>query len=149
MSAAAENIEIDPLLHPVQVAKLLAVSSSWLASPSCTASPIMFTLAHSALFIKQELLADRANRKPAGDGFVYEGNDCRGFSGRPDGYSDWTCPPKRTVRTKLAGEGRLWMMCCAPSISNAAQSAPMAVILPPEMRHSRPAPFRWSGGGVG
>src|SRR5258705_10262522 len=50
-----------------------------------------------ALFIKQELLADRANRKPAGDGFVYEGNDCRGFSGRPDGYSDWTCPPKRTA----------------------------------------------------
>jgi len=30
VSAAAENIEIDPLLHPVQVAKLLAVSS-WLA----------------------------------------------------------------------------------------------------------------------
>src|SRR5882724_137458 len=57
----------------------------------------MFTLAHSALFIKQELLADRANRKPAGDGFVYEGNDCRGFPGRPDGYSDWTCPPKRTA----------------------------------------------------
>src|SRR5882757_9981958 len=67
------------------------------ARPSCTASPIMFTLAHSALFIKQELLADRANRKPAGDGFVYEGNDCRGFPGRPDGYSDWTCPPKRTA----------------------------------------------------
>jgi predicted DNA-binding transcriptional regulator AlpA len=31
VSAAAENNEIDPLLHPVQVAKLLAVSSSWLA----------------------------------------------------------------------------------------------------------------------
>src|SRR5204863_1368172 len=26
---------------------------------------------------------NRANRKPAGEGFVYEGNDCRGFSGRP------------------------------------------------------------------
>src|SRR5712671_235529 len=43
-------------------------------------------------------VAGRAtNRKPAGDGFVYEGNDCRGFPGRPDGYSDWTCPPKRTA----------------------------------------------------
>jgi predicted DNA-binding transcriptional regulator AlpA len=31
VSAAAENTEIDPLLHPVQVAKLLAVSLSWLA----------------------------------------------------------------------------------------------------------------------
>src|SRR5258708_5278374 len=73
------------------------VSIAQTATNSCTASPIMFTLAHSALFIKQELLADRANRKPAGDGFVYEGNDCRGFPGRPDGYSDWTCPPKRTA----------------------------------------------------
>src|SRR5205814_4149102 len=26
---------------------------------------------------------NRANRKPAGEGFVYEGNDYRGFSGRP------------------------------------------------------------------
>jgi predicted DNA-binding transcriptional regulator AlpA len=31
VGAAAENNEIDPLLHPVQVAKLLAVSLSWLA----------------------------------------------------------------------------------------------------------------------
>src|SRR5712671_7418726 len=45
--------------------------------------------------------------------------------------------------TKLAGEGRLWMMRCAPLISNAAQFPPMATILPPEMRHSRPAPCRW------
>jgi len=44
--------------------------------------------------------------------------------------------------TKLAGEGRLWMMRCAPSISIVAQSVSTAVILPPEMRHSRPAPFR-------
>jgi hypothetical protein len=29
-----------------------------------------------------------------------------------------------------------------PSISIVAQSLCMAVILPPEMRHSRPAPFR-------
>ena len=36
-------------------------------------------------------------------------------------------------RTKLAGEGRLWMMRCAPSISIVAQSLCMAVILPPEM----------------
>ena len=43
---------------------------------------------------------------------------------------------------KLAGEGRLWMMRCAPLISIVAQSVSMAVILPPEMRHSRPAPFR-------
>src|SRR5712671_2191551 len=108
------------------------------SGPLACPAPIMFTLAHSALFIKQELLADRANRKPAGDGFVYEGNDCRGFSGRPDGYSDWTCPPKRTAAgscgpflfgcnsaqaarhlhgTKLAGAGRLWMMRCTPLIS--------------------------------
>src|SRR5712671_6647906 len=45
--------------------------------------------------------------------------------------------------TKLAGEGRLWMMRCAPLISIVAQSVSIAVILPPEMRHSRPAPFRW------
>ena len=44
--------------------------------------------------------------------------------------------------TKLAGAGRLWTMCCTPSISIVAQSLCMAVILPPEMRHSRPAPFR-------
>jgi predicted DNA-binding transcriptional regulator AlpA len=31
MSAPAKTNEIDPLLHPVQVAKLLGVSSSWLA----------------------------------------------------------------------------------------------------------------------
>src|SRR5712671_7551595 len=36
--------------------------------------------------------------------------------------------------TKLAGEGRLWMMCCAPLISIVAQSVSIAVILPPEMR---------------
>src|SRR5258708_2775165 len=46
--------------------------------------------------------------------------------------------------TKLAGAGRLWTMCCTPSISIVAQSVCMEVILPPEMRHSRPAPFRWS-----
>ena len=48
--------------------------------------------------------------------------------------------------TKLTGAGRLWTMCCTPSISIVAQSICMAVILPPEMRHSRPAPFRWSSG---
>ena len=47
---------------------------------------------------------------------------------------------------KWAGVGRLWMMRCAPLISITAQSAYMATILPPEMRHSRPAPFRWSSG---
>jgi len=31
MSAPAKTNEPDPLLHPVQVAKLLGVSSSWLA----------------------------------------------------------------------------------------------------------------------
>jgi predicted DNA-binding transcriptional regulator AlpA len=31
VDAAAENNEIGPLLHPAQVAKLLAVSLSWLA----------------------------------------------------------------------------------------------------------------------
>jgi predicted DNA-binding transcriptional regulator AlpA len=31
MSAPAKNNEIDPLLHPAQVSKLLAVSPSWLA----------------------------------------------------------------------------------------------------------------------
>jgi predicted DNA-binding transcriptional regulator AlpA len=31
MSAATKTNELDPLLHPVQVAKLLGVSSSWLA----------------------------------------------------------------------------------------------------------------------
>jgi predicted DNA-binding transcriptional regulator AlpA len=31
MSAPAKTNEIDPLLHPVQVAKLLGVSLSWLA----------------------------------------------------------------------------------------------------------------------
>src|SRR5712671_4441385 len=35
--------------------------------------------------------------------------------------------------TKVAGEGRLWMMRCAPLISIVAQSVCMAVILPPEM----------------
>ena|SRR5712671_4495041 len=35
-------------------------------------------------------------------------------------------------RTKLAGGGRLWTMCCTPSISITAQSLRMAVILPPE-----------------
>jgi hypothetical protein len=32
MRAPEKNLEVDPLLHPVQVAKLLGVSSSWLAS---------------------------------------------------------------------------------------------------------------------
>ena len=32
--------------------------------------------------------------------------------------------------------GRLWTMCCTSSISIVAQSLCMAVILPPEMRHS-------------
>jgi hypothetical protein len=41
--------------------------------------------------------------------------------------------------TKLAGEGRLWMMRCTPLISIVAQSLCMAVILPPVTRHSRPA----------
>jgi predicted DNA-binding transcriptional regulator AlpA len=31
MSAPAKNNELDPLLHPAQVVKLLAVSPSWLA----------------------------------------------------------------------------------------------------------------------
>jgi len=31
MSAPAKTNEIDPLLHPAQVAKLLSVSRSWLA----------------------------------------------------------------------------------------------------------------------
>jgi predicted DNA-binding transcriptional regulator AlpA len=31
VSAPAKTNEIDPLLHPAQVAKLLGVSSSWLA----------------------------------------------------------------------------------------------------------------------
>jgi predicted DNA-binding transcriptional regulator AlpA len=31
VSAAAENNKIDPLLHPAQVTKLLALSLSWLA----------------------------------------------------------------------------------------------------------------------
>ncbi len=31
MSVPAKSFEIDPLLHPVQVAKLLGVSLSWLA----------------------------------------------------------------------------------------------------------------------
>jgi len=31
MSVPAKTFEIDPLLHPVQVAKLLGVSLSWLA----------------------------------------------------------------------------------------------------------------------
>jgi predicted DNA-binding transcriptional regulator AlpA len=31
MSAPAKTNELDPLLHPAQVAKLLGVSSSWLA----------------------------------------------------------------------------------------------------------------------
>jgi predicted DNA-binding transcriptional regulator AlpA len=31
MSAPAKNNDVDPLLHPPQVAKLLGVSASWLA----------------------------------------------------------------------------------------------------------------------
>src|SRR5712671_2601239 len=30
-----------------------------------------------------------------------KGMIARGFSGRPDGYSGWTCPPKRTDSRKL------------------------------------------------
>jgi len=33
MSVPAKTFEIDPLLHPVRVAKLLGVSLSWLATP--------------------------------------------------------------------------------------------------------------------
>ena len=47
-------------------------------------------------------------------------------------------PPEMAARS---GEGRLWMMRCPP-ISIVAQSAPMATILLPEMRQSRPAPCR-------
>ena len=36
--------------------------------------------------------------------------------------------------TKLAGEGRLWMMRCTPSISIVAQSVSMELILPPPLR---------------
>ena|SRR5436190_15481543 len=39
-------------------------------------------------------------------------------------------------------------MCCTSSISIVAQSVSMAVILPPDMRRSRPAPFRWSAGAL-
>jgi hypothetical protein len=50
--------------------------------------------------------------------------------------------------TKVVGVGRLWKTYCAPLISIVAPSVSMEVILPPEMRHSRPAPFRWSSGRV-
>ena len=50
--------------------------------------------------------------------------------------------PVVSKAARLAGEGRLWMMRCAPLISIVAQSAPMATILLPEMRQSRPAPCR-------
>jgi hypothetical protein len=40
MGAPAKNNEIDPLLHPAQVAKLLSVSPSWLASVSGTANAV-------------------------------------------------------------------------------------------------------------
>jgi predicted DNA-binding transcriptional regulator AlpA len=36
MGAPAKNNEIDPLLHPAQVAKLLSVSPSWLAKSRLT-----------------------------------------------------------------------------------------------------------------
>jgi predicted DNA-binding transcriptional regulator AlpA len=36
MSAPAKNNEIDPLLHPAHVAKLMGVSSSWLAKSRLT-----------------------------------------------------------------------------------------------------------------
>jgi predicted DNA-binding transcriptional regulator AlpA len=36
MSAPAKNIELDPLLQPAQVAKLLGVSLSWLAKSRLT-----------------------------------------------------------------------------------------------------------------
>src|SRR5882757_5026484 len=47
--------------------------------------------------------AVRANRKPAGEGFVYEGNDCRGFSGRLDVYSDWTYAPHQSSGMSCLG----------------------------------------------
>src|SRR5882757_3838905 len=40
--------------------------------------------------------------------------------------------------TKLAGEGRLWMMRCAPLISIVAQSVSIELILPPEASISQP-----------
>src|SRR5712671_5769987 len=43
-----------------------------------------------------------ADIEPIGSPLVrvsFTGNDCRGFSGRPDGLPDWTCPPKRTVQS--------------------------------------------------
>jgi predicted DNA-binding transcriptional regulator AlpA len=36
MNAPAKNNEIDPLLHPAHVAKLLGVSHSWLAKSRLT-----------------------------------------------------------------------------------------------------------------
>jgi hypothetical protein len=36
MNAPAKTNEIDPLLHPAQVAKLLGVSDSWLAKSRLT-----------------------------------------------------------------------------------------------------------------
>ena len=91
-----------------------------------------------------------------GEGFINGRNDCRGFSGRPDGYrighavpsgglTAGSCGPflfgsnsaqgpgRLHGSTKLAGEGHLWMMRGAPLISIVAQSVSMAVILPPEM----------------
>jgi predicted DNA-binding transcriptional regulator AlpA len=43
MSAPAKNNEIDPLLHPAQVAKFLAVSPSWLAKSRLNGTGPRFT----------------------------------------------------------------------------------------------------------
>jgi predicted DNA-binding transcriptional regulator AlpA len=43
MTAPAKSNEIDPLLHPVQVAKLLAVSPSWLAKSRLNGTGPRFT----------------------------------------------------------------------------------------------------------
>src|SRR5438045_1167256 len=48
--------------------------------------------------------------------------------------------------TKVVGVGRLWKTSCAPVDLDRRPVALHGVILPPEMRHSRPAPFRWSSG---
>src|SRR5712672_2871836 len=50
-----------------------------------------------------------------------------------DAYGDRAVDRRLHGSTKLAGEGRLWMMRCAPLISIVAQSVSMEVSLPPEM----------------
>jgi hypothetical protein len=72
-----------------------------------------------------------------------------GGSGATHSLSSKSFSPRLHGSTKLAGEGRQWTMRCVPSISIVAQSLCMAMIWPPEMRHSRSAPFRWSSGRVG